>query len=102
MKNFEKHSLEEILTIADGYNYPAIVDGKPVNCGGLDCNVCDLHKHHAGCRDCAHEFLFWLYSEADPEKEGDKNDQSKEIEDLQKAIWYINRSIEQISKEKTE
>ena len=31
-----------------------------------------------------------------------KKDQSKEVEDLQKAIWYIQRKIEQIRKEKTE
>lgn len=31
-----------------------------------------------------------------------KKDQSKEVEDLQKAIWYIQRKIEQISKEKAE
>lgn len=74
MKNFEKHSLEEILTIAGGRCHPAIVDGKPVNCGCLDCNVCDLSKYHAGCHNCAHEFLFWLYSEAEPEKEENKND----------------------------
>lgn len=144
MKHFEKHSLEEILTIADGYNHPAIVDGKLVSCKGLDCNVCNLHKYHAGCNGCNQEFLFWLYSEADPEKEENKNDpvnhpshytdgkievidyiedkglgfclenavkyisragkkdQSKEVEDLQKAAWYIQRKIEQISKEKTE
>lgn len=103
MKHFEKHSLEEILSLAPNeYSHPAIVNGKPVKCEGLACNVCDLNKHHAGCHGCTQEFLFWLYSEADPEKEENKNDQSKEIEDLQKAIWYINRSIEQISKEKAE
>lgn len=31
-----------------------------------------------------------------------KKDQSKEVEDLQKAAWYIQRKIEQISKEKME
>ena len=70
MNNFEKHSLEEILNLTpDGYAHPAIVDGKPVKCKGLDCNVCDLNKHHAGCHSCIQEFFFWLYSEADPEKE---------------------------------
>ena len=28
-----------------------------------------------------------------------KKDKSKEIEDLQKAIWYINRRIQEIEKE---
>lgn len=31
-----------------------------------------------------------------------RKDQSKEVEDLQKAIWYINRKIEQIGKEESE
>ena len=138
MKNFEKHSLEEILTKSDGYSHPAIVDGKPVKCGGLECKECDLDKHHAGCHNCTHEFLFWLYSEAEPEKEENKNDPvnhpsyytdgkievidyikdkgldfclgnavkyisragkkdpEKEIEDLRKAAWYINRRIEEL------
>ena len=144
MKNFEKHSIEEILTIARLSGHPAIVNGKLVKCEGLSCDVCDLSKYHEGCHTCAQEFLFWLYSETDPEKEENKNDpvnhpshytdgkievidyiedkglgfclgnaikyisragkkdQSKEVEDLQKAIWYIQRKIEQISKEKSD
>ena len=31
-----------------------------------------------------------------------KKDQNKEVEDLQKAIWYINRKIKQICKEESE
>ena len=139
MKHFEKHSLEEILNLMpDIYSHPAIVDGKPVKCNGLDCNVCDLYKYHEGCHSCNQEFLFWLYSEADPEKEENKNDPvnhpshytdgkievidyiedkdlgfclgnavkyisragkkdpEKEIEDLQKAAWYINHRIEEL------
>lgn len=138
MKNFEKHSLEEILTKADGYIHPSVVDGKLFSCKGLDCSACDLHKYHEGCNSCNQEFLFWLYSEADPEKEENKNDpvnhpshytdgkievidyiedkgldfclgnavkyisragkkdQEKEIEDLRKAAWYINRRIEEL------
>lgn len=101
MRNCDKYSLEELLIAAKGNGYPAIVNGMPVNCEGLDCNVCDLSKNRAKCHGCDQAFLFWLYSEVEPEKEEDKNDQSKEVEDLQKAIWYINRSIEQISKEKS-
>lgn len=141
MRNCDKYSLEKILIVADEYGHPAIIDGKPVNCKGLSCSGCDLNKYHEGCHSCNQEFLFWLYSEAEPEKEEDKSntvnspshytdgeievidyiedkglgfclgnavkyisragkkDQSKEVEDLQKAIWYIQRKIEQISKE---
>ena len=138
MKQFEKHSFEEILTIDEGSGHPAIVNGKMVSCKGLDCSACDLHKYHEGCHSCAQEFLFWLYSKADPEKEANednpvnhpfhytdgkievidyiedkglgfclgnavkyisragKKDQEKEIEDLRKAAWYINRRIEEL------
>lgn len=74
MKNFEKHSLEEILTIGEGSGHPAIVNGKMVRCKGLNCGACDLSKYHEGCHNCTNEFLFWLYSEADPENEEKKND----------------------------
>lgn len=141
MKNFEKHSLEEILTIERGSGHPAIVNGKLVSCEGLSCGVCALSNCHEGCHSCAQEFLFWLYSEADPEKEENKNDPvnhpshytdgkievidyiedkglgfclgnavkyisragkkdpEKEIEDLQKAAWYINHRIEELEEE---
>ena len=138
MKNFEKHSIEEILTIDRLSGHPAIVNGKLVKCEGLSCDVCDLSKRHEICHNCAQEFIFWLYSEADPEKEENKNDPvnhpshytdgkievidyiedkglgfclgnavkyisragkkdpEKEIEDLRKAAWYINRRIEEL------
>ena len=141
MRNCDKYSLEEILTMADEYSHPAIVDGEPVNCKGLNCSVCDLNKYHKGCHSCAQEFLVWLYSEVEPEKEvnednpvnhpshyvdgkidvidyiedkglgfclgnaikyisrAGKKERSKEVENLLKAIWYISRRIEQISKE---
>ena len=40
MKNFEKHSIEEILTIDDRYGHPAIINGKLVKCEDLSCGVC--------------------------------------------------------------
>ena len=138
MKNFEKHSIEEILTIDEGSGHPAVINGKLVKCVGLSCGVCDLSKCHEGCHSCTQEFLFRLYSEADLEKEENKNDPvnhpshytdgkievidyiedkglgfclgnavkyisragkkdpEKEIEDLRKAAWYINRRIEEL------
>ena len=144
MRNFYKHSKEEIITVAGDYNYPAVVNGKLINCNKTNCDACDLNKISENCKGCGQAFIVWLYSEADPEKEENKNDpvnhpshytdgkievidyiedkglgfclgnavkyisragkkdQSKEVEDLQKAAWYIQRKIEQISKEKTE
>lgn len=144
MRNCDKHSKEELITATGMYNTPAVVNGKPISCGSITCDACDLDKIREGCNHCGQAFISWLYSEADPEKEEDKGDlvnhpshytdgkievidyiedknldfclgnavkyisragkkdQSKRIEDLQKAIWYINRKIEQISKEKAE
>ena len=141
MRNCDKYSLEEILAVTEiTHGHPAVVDGKLVNCRSLSCNACDLNNHQKEYSNCTQEFLVWLYSEAEPEKEAnednpvnhsshctdgkidvinyiedkglgfclgnaikcislvDKKDQTKEVEDLQKAIWYIQRRIEQISK----
>lgn len=145
MRNCDKYSKEEIITATGKmYKHPAVVDGKPINCDNTNCCVCDLDKIREGCNNCGQAFILWLYSEAEPEKEEDKDDpvnhpshytdgetevidyiedkgldfclgnavkyisqagkkdQSKEVEDLQKAIWYINRKIEQIGKEKSD
>lgn len=142
MRNCDKYSLEEILAVMEKKHFhPAVINGKLENCKGINCSACDLSKYQEGCSNCGREFLVWLYSEADPEKEEDKDDpvnhpshytdgkievidyiedkglgfclgnavkyisragkkdQNKEVEDLQKAIWYISRKIEQIDKE---
>ena len=39
MKNFEKHSIEEILTIDEESGHPAVINGKLVKCVGLSCGV---------------------------------------------------------------
>lgn len=144
MRNCDKYSKEELITVTRMYGNPAVVNGKPISCGRITCNACDLDKIREGCSNCGQAFISWLYSEADPEKEEDKGDpvnhpshytdgkievidyiedkglgfclgsavkyisragkkdQNKEVEDLQKAIWYINQKIEQISREKAE
>lgn len=142
MKQFEKHSLEEILNLTnDGYSHPAVVNGELVGCKGMNCKNCEINTNSVK-KTCCLQFIEWLYSEAPEDtSEGDlvnhpshytdgkievidyiedkglgfclgnavkyisrtgKKDQSKEVEDLQKAIWYINRKIEQISREKAE
>lgn len=141
MKQFEKHSLEEILNLSpEGYTHPAVVDGKLVRCEGTECADCDLScRHTRSGRPCTLHFIEWLYSEVPEDTSEDdpvnhpshytdgkievidyiedkglgfclgnavkyisragKKDQSKEIEDLRKAIWYIQRKIKQICEE---
>lgn len=141
MKQFEKHSLEEILNLSpEGYTHPAVVDGKLVRCEGTACADCDLScRHTRSGRPCTLHFIEWLYSEVPEDTSEDdpvnhpshytdgkievidyiedkglgfclgnavkyisragKKDQSKEIEDLLKAIWYIQRKIKQICEE---
>lgn len=140
MKNFEKHSLEELLSLMPvGYAHPAVVSGRLVKCAETNCKDCEFYsKREESGRSCDLEFIKWLYSDADYDdminhpshytdgkievidyiedkglgfclgnavkyiSRAGKKDQSKEVEDLQKAVWYIQRKIEQISKEKTE
>ena len=133
-----KDEVEKIMK-KDDTRHPAVRNGKPVSCIGLECYECDLHNPKTDV-GCSSYYRDWLYSEAEPEKEAnednpvnhsshctdgkidvinyiedkglgfclgnaikcislvDKKDQTKEVEDLQKAIWYIQRRIEQISK----
>lgn len=142
MKQFEKHSLEEMLNLTNaGYSHPAVVNGKLVGCKGTDCRKCEINTNSVN-KTCGLQFIEWLYSEVPEDTSEDdpvnhpshytdgkievidyiedkgldfclgnavkyisragRKDQSKEVEDLQKAIWYINRKIEQIGKEKSD
>lgn len=144
MRNCDKYSKEELITATGVYECPAVANGKPINCGKINCGVCELDKIREGCNNCGQAFISWLYSEAEPEKGKHKSelvnhsdchnngkievidyikdkgfdfclgnavkyisragekDPEKESEDLQKAIWYINQKIEQISREKSD
>lgn len=74
MRNFFKHSKEELIAETGVYSHPAVVNGKPISCSKITCDACDLDKTREGCNNCGKAFISWLYSEADPEKEENKND----------------------------
>ncbi len=71
MRNFDKYSKEELITATGMYSTPAVVNGKPIGCGKISCDECDLDKIREGCNNCGQAFISWLYSEAEPEKEDD-------------------------------
>lgn len=69
MKQFEKHSLEEILNLTNaGYSHPAVVNGKLVECKRMDCRKCELNTHSVR-KTCTTQFIEWLYSEVPEEIE---------------------------------
>lgn len=74
MRNCDKCSKEELIAATGVYSHPAVANGKPISCGKITCNVCDLDKIREGCNNCGKAFISWLYSEAEPEKEEDKGD----------------------------
>ena len=65
MTNLEKWK-EELLKIKyDRINYlhPAVVNGKPVHCAGMNCSDCDLNS------PCSDSFIKWLFNEyTEPKK----------------------------------
>lgn len=65
----EEKYKDEIENITKEYHmdHPAVRDGKPVPCLGLDCLECDLNiPRYISCSEVYKE---WLESEADPYKE---------------------------------
>ena len=60
MKNFEywEKEVKEIIRYGEDV---AIVDDKPVECCGCDCNDCQLYNSNDG--NCTFNVLNWLYEE---------------------------------------
>lgn len=56
MTNFEKWK-DEILKINKYGSAIAVVNGKPINCGITDCDLCEFNPR---CNECR---INWLYSE---------------------------------------
>lgn len=57
---------------------------------GIEC--IEITRHHDFCTGNAIKYLW----RAGLKMDADKSAKDKEIEDLQKAIWYINDKIEQL------
>lgn len=63
---------------------------------GVEC--IDITKHRDFCIDNAIKYLW----RAGLKKSADKSAVEKEIEDLRKAAWYINKKIELLVNEKAD
>lgn len=77
--NYEKRS--------DNVNHPAHYTSHP---SGIEC--IDITKHYDFCVGNAIKYLW----RAGLKQEQGKTNIAKEIEDLEKAIWYINKKIEML------
>ena len=92
MTNLEKWK-EELLKIKyDRINYlhPAVVNGKPVQCAGMDCSDCDLNN------PCSDSFIKWLFNEYTEPKPKLTKRQRAFCEAVQTgwlARWKYNTSI---------
>lgn len=71
----------------ESVNHPVYYNSHP---SGIEC--IDIARHY--CFDIGNA-LKYLWR-AGLKQDADKTDKEKEIEDLQKAIWYINDRIEQL------
>lgn len=73
----------------DMVNHPPHYTSDP---SGVEC--IQIAKHRDFCIGNAFKYLWRAGRKIDP----DKSDREKEIEDLQKAIFYINQKIEMLKK----
>lgn len=80
----EKATIEK-----NGVNHPAHYTSHP---SGVEC--IQITEHYNFCIGNAIKYL-WRNG---LKGEAGKNDKQKQIEDLEKAIWYINREIENLKK----
>jgi hypothetical protein len=70
-------------TGADYINHPSHYSANP---SGIEC--IDVAEHMNFCRGAAMKYI-WRAGQKDP---------AKEIEDLRKAIWYLQREIDRIER----
>lgn len=75
----------------DNVNHPSHYTSHP---SGVEC--IEIAKHYDFCVGNAIKYLW----RAGLKHEEGMNDRAKEIEDLKKAVWYINKKIEMLEKEK--
>lgn len=75
---------------ADNVNHPAHYTWLKDLCG---IEVIDIARHMNFCLGCAIKYIF----RAGHKKDASLTDTEKQIEDLKKAIWYINDEIKRIT-----
>lgn len=76
------------VIIRDNVNHPSHYTSHP---SGIEC--IDITKHHDFCIGNAIKYLW----RAGLKHEDGMDDNDKHIEDLQKAVWYINKEIESLT-----
>lgn len=74
----------------DNVEHPSHYTSHP---SGVEC--IDITEHYCFCVGNAIKYLW----RAGLKQDADKTEIEKEVEDLKKAIWYINRRITQLIKE---
>jgi hypothetical protein len=89
-KNMSKES-ESFETISiDNVNHPSYYTSHP---SGVEC--IEITRHYCFAIGSAIKYLW----RAGLKKEEGLSDREKEIEDLEKAVWFIKDRIEQLKKE---
>jgi hypothetical protein len=82
MTNEELYKDEaEKIAKKDNTHHPAIYNGKPVSCIGLDCYKCDLHKPNSDA-GCSAYYRDWLKSEAEPDKTAPEEKEKMEKDEI--------------------
>jgi len=81
--------INRLPTMEDKVNRPSHYTGHP---SGIEC--IDITEHYDFCVGNAIKYLW----RAGLKKEAGVSDKEKEIEDLKKAAYYINRKIKQLEK----
>lgn len=91
MTNEEKYAdeIKKIIT-EDHKRRPAVRNGKPTHCYGLNCHDCDLYKGQS--YGCANAFEEWLKSEVEPEKE-ERMTNGEKYKDVIKRITRKHPSV---------
>lgn len=91
MKSFEDCDLDELdepEVSNNNVNHPDYYNNNP---SGIEC--IDVIRHYPFNVGCAIKYLW----RAGLKKDASLSDKEKEIEDLKKAIWYIEDRIKQLS-----
>lgn len=89
MQKVLKEILDKNEASADNVNHPEWYTSHP---SGIEC--IDIAKYYDFCTGNAIKYLW----RAGLKKDASLDDKQKEIEDLEKAVWYINKKIDELKK----